>query len=309
MKDDVVAVVLNWNQWTETRECLVSLQACRSDRLHVVVVDNGSRDGSPERLAADFPDVTVLRQTRNLGFAEGNNIGIHDALMRGAARIMLLNNDTLVEPDFLEPLNEALDRIPALGIVGPKIRCHPDVDTLWGVGGLIDWVDGRQFHIGAGERDEGQHDVDRAVDYVSACCLLARRDVFERAGFLDPRYFIYFEETDWNLRAARLGYARRSAPASRIYHKVSRAMGTGSPLSDYYYARNRLLFFSTHAPPHRRLPLIAVYTARSLRYAGALRWRGRRDNAHAIARGVADFYLNRFGPCRTRFGNHVSAVA
>lgn len=309
MSDDVFVIVLNWNQWPDTQECLASLRQCDADHLRVVVVDNGSVDGSGERVIETFPDVELLPQSRNLGFAEGNNVGIRHALARGAGRIMLLNNDTILEPGFLGPLDEALDRRPHVGIVGPKIRYHPDVDTLWGVGGLIDWVEGRQFHIGAGERDEGQHDVDRAVDYVSACCLLARREVFERAGLLDPRYFIYFEETDWNLRAARLGYERRSAPASLIYHKVSRAMGTGSPISDYYYARNRLLFFATHAPARRRLPLIGLYTARSLRYAGALEAHGRRDNARAVARGVADFYLRRFGQCRMRFRNGPSAAA
>ena len=294
----IFVVMLNWNQEADTRECLDSIRRCDDPRLTVLVVDNGSRDGSPQRLAAAFPEVTVLCQPRNLGFAEGNNVGIEHALREGADRIMLLNNDTLVDPAFVEPLDGALDRLPQIGVVGPKIYCYPEVDTLWSAGGQIDWSQGRQFHIGAGERDLGQYDLERQVDYVSACCLLARREVFERAGLLDARYFIYFEETAWSMRAARRGFLSLYVPKSRIWHKVSAAMGTGSPDSTYYLTRNRLLFLTEHGPEARRKFYRYFYTTRPLRSALTLLARGRGVHARAILEAILDFYTGRFGERR-----------
>jgi GT2 family glycosyltransferase len=294
----VFAVMLNWNQEADTRECLESLRRCGS-AIRVILVDNGSRDGSPARLAADFPEVEMLCQPKNLGFAEGNNVGLRRALDLGAERILLLNNDTLVDRGFLEPLADALDRRPRVGIAGSKIYCYPDAQTLWAAGATIDWERGRQFHIGAGELDHGQYDVERDVDYVSACCLLARRDVFERAGLLDPRYFIYFEETAWSARARACGFGIRYVPASRIWHKVSAAMKTDSPNTAYYVTRNRLLFLTEHGPAERRRFYRYFFTTRPLRYGASLVLRGRGEHGRAVLQALWDFYTGRFGERRT----------
>ncbi len=296
----VTAVVLNWNQEQDSAECLASLCAVENVRLRIILVDNGSAPDSVDRLERKFPGVTVIRLPENRGFAAGNNVGIKRALQDGATHILLLNNDTLVEPTFLVSLLESLNE-PGVGVVGPKIYYHPDVTRIWFAGGMIDWKTGRQWHLGAGELDHGQWSVPRDVDYVTACCLLAPARVFQEVGGLDERYFIYFEETDWNLRARAHGYRCRYVPDSRIYHKVSQAMKTGSPISDYYFARNRLLFFRTHAPRRYRLWLIAIYTARSLRFALTLQGRGLTQNAEAVVRGIRDFYGARFGKCPHQF--------
>ncbi len=296
----VAVVVLNWNQEEDTTDCLVSLRAVTNVPLRVMVVDNGSHPESVDRLEQRFREALFIRLRENKGFAAGNNIGIERALEEGASHIMLLNNDTLVEPAFLRPLLNGLNSHEA-GVVGPKIYYYPDATRLWFAGGVIDWRTGRLWHLGANEPDEGQWDKPREVDYITACCLLAPAKVFQEIGGLDERYFIYFEETDWNLRARARGYRCRYLPDARIYHKVSQAMGTGSPISDYYYARNRLLFFRSRAPIRYRHRLIALYTARSLRYAYTIRKAGRIQNAAAIATGVRDFYRARFGKCSANF--------
>jgi len=303
----VAVVILNWNQEALTAECLASLRNVKPRCLRVILVDNGSLTESVDRLARDFPEVTLVRLSDNRGFAGGNNAGIERALQDGASHILLLNNDTLVEPTFLQPLLDGLDS-PGVGVVGPRIYHHPDVERIWFAGGLMDWTTGRQWHIGAGELDQGQWAVSRDVDYVTACCLLAPAQVFQEVGGLDERYFIYFEETDWNLRARARGYRCRYVPESRIYHKVSQAMKTGSPTSDYYFARNRLLFFLTHAPRRYRIWLIAIYTARSLRFAVTLRGRGLMQNANAVIHGVRDFYTATFGKCRLQFAQDASST-
>jgi GT2 family glycosyltransferase len=296
----VAAVILNWNQEKDTAECLSSLRAVGGFPLRVILVDNGSSPESVDRLERTFSEVLVIRLPENRGFAAGSNAGIARAVQEGASHILLLNNDTLVDPDFLGPLLEGL-KAPGIGIVGPKIYHHPEVTRLWFAGGMIDWRTGRQWHLGANELDKGQWDRPREVDYITACCLLAPASLFQDIGALDERYFIYFEETDWNLRARRRGYRCQYLPDSRIYHKVSQAMKTGSPTSDYYYARNRLLFFSSHAPTRYRLWLIALYTARSIRYAYTLRTGGLTQNAVAVVRGIQDFYSARFGKCPLQF--------
>lgn len=296
----VGVVLLNWNQETETAECLESLCATEGTSLRIILVDNGSSSSSVNRLEAQFPSVEIIRLPENQGFAMGNNVGIEKALQEGVSHILLLNNDTLVHPAFLSPLLDGLDA-QDVGVVGPKIYHHPDTDYLWFAGGRIDWKTGRQWHQGANEPDRGQWDVPHEVDYITACCLLAPTDVFRSVGKLDERYFIYFEETDWNLRAQRQGYRRWYIPEARIWHKVSRAMKEGSPISDYYYARNRLLLFKSHAPSRYKARLILLYTLRSLRYACTLRSRGSKANATAIARGICDFYLSRFGKCPVLF--------
>lgn len=301
----VAAVILNWNQEALTADCLASLRSVEPRCLKVILVDNGSLPESVDRLERDFPEVTFIRLSENRGFAGGNNAGIERALKEGASHILLLNNDTLVQPTFLQPLLDGLDN-PGVGVVGPRIYHHPDVHRIWFAGGMIDWKTGRQWHLGAGELDQGQWSVPLDVDYVTACCLLAPARVFQEVGGLDERYFIYFEETDWNLRARARGYRCRYVPDSRIYHKVSQAMKTGSPTSDYYYARNRLLFFQSHAPKRYWLKLILLYSLRSIRYAYTLRSRGLRQNAAAVIHGIRDFYSSRFGKCPHQFSQAVS---
>ena len=302
----VGVVVLNWNQEQDTRECLESLRLVRDVPLRVILVDNGSARESVDRLEKRFSEAVIVRLPENLGFAAGNNVGIERAIKEGVSHILLLNNDTLVEAGFLRPLLNALHE-DRTGVVGPKIYHHPDVTRLWFAGGVVNWRTGRQWHLGAGEIDQGQWNSPREVDYITACCLLAPVQIFREVGGLDERYFIYFEETDWNLRVRQRGYRCRYEPTSRIFHKVSQAMKTGSPTADYYYARNRLLLFLDRAPVLYRPFLLALYTLRSLRFAWTQRRRGLHDNARAVARGVLDFYAGRFGRCPLQF-NRPSAV-
>ena len=300
----VAVVVLNWNQEEDTFACLASLRAVNYPALRVILVDNGSTRESVNRLEHHFSEVEIVRLGHNVGFAAGNNIGIERALDQGASHVLLLNNDTLVDSEFLTPLLEGLGT-SGVGVVGPKIFSYPDVSRIWFAGGMIDWPSGRQWHLGADEPDDGRWDGPQDVDYITACCLLAPARLFQEIGFFDERYFIYFEETDWNLRARERGYLCRYLPNSRIYHKVSQAMKAGSPISDYYYTRNRLLFFRSHAPIRYRFKLIVLYTLRSLRYARALRKKGLRHKAAAVVRGIRDFYSARFGECPARFGTDI----
>lgn len=290
----VAAIVVNWNQEGDTTACLDSLRTVNDIPLHSILVDNGSQSKEVDRIEKQFPEVTLIRLSENRGPTGGRNAGIRYALNEKFSHILLLDNDILTPPSFLSPLIDSLsDR--AIGAVSPKILHHPETSRIWCTGGMIDWSTGMQWSRGAGELDRGQWDIADTVDYLATCCLLAPCHVFQEAGLMDERYFIYYDDTDWSLRTKRLGYLCAYTPKSQIYHKVSSSLKAGSASMDYYYARNRLLFFRTHAPAHQRLRLIVLYTARALRYAHTLWLEGRAQNASAVIRGVRDYYLARFG--------------
>lgn len=241
-------IVLCWNGWDDTRECLTSLRLVTYPRACVVVIDNGSTDGTAERVAAGFPEVDVVRNNSNLGFAGGNNVGIRRALAAGADYVALLNNDTVVDEGFLEPLLEAF-RDPEVGAVSPEIRYYDRPDRVWFSGGAINWRTGWAYHLPI---DPPRRGGPAETPIVTGCCVVAPRHVFHRVGELDDRFFLIYEDTDWSVRATRAGYRAVVVPESRVLHKVSASFRRDMPsLGTFYFTRNGLLFVSKHA--HQRI--------------------------------------------------------
>lgn len=239
----VTIVILNWNGLSDTLACLESLQRLDYPDYEIVVVDNGSTDGSVPVIRERFPVVTMLENAENWGYAGGNNVGLRHAMAQGADYALLLNNDTVVDPAFLGILVNAAEAEPAVGIAGPTIYYYEQPDIIWSAGGAIDWRRGSTRMVGLDERDEGQFGAEpRPVDFVTGCAMLVRRAVLERVGLLDERFFAYYEETEWCVRVRRAGYKIVHVPLARIWHKISPAAQADSPLVHYYMTRNRLLF-------------------------------------------------------------------
>ena len=252
----VSIIVLNWNNYQDTKECLESLEKITYANYIVIVIDNGSTDKSGERLKKESSQYTFIRNEDNLGFAEGNNVGIRHALRSGADYVLLLNNDTVVDPDFLEPLVTITKADKEIGIVGPMIYFYDEPKVIQSIGARINLWKGSHSIIGIREIDKGQYNGPVEVDYVSGAALLAKRQIIEDIGFLDPDYFLYSEEVDWCYRAAKAGYKIIGVPKSKIWHKISSSTGgTNSPLSAYYITRNRILFMRKHARIYHWLTL------------------------------------------------------
>jgi GT2 family glycosyltransferase len=263
----IAVIVLTWNGRDLTLDCLESLARVTTPGVRVMVVDNASTDGTADAIRQRFGGrVTVLSNPSNLGFAAGNNAGIQRALEDGADLILLLNNDTLVDPAFIAELAAGLDAAPGSGIAGPKIYYSTPPDQIWFAGGEVSLWRGTARHIGIRETDHGQYDTPRAVGYVSGCALLARREVFERIGMLDPSYRAYFEDTDFCMRAARAGFGIRYVPAAKVWHRISAS--TGGQLSRRKATRkleSAWRFFRHYARPWHWLTIPLFFTLDVLR--------------------------------------------
>lgn len=246
----MAVVVLNWNGWEDTRECLESLLQATYPRLLVLLVDNGSTDGSVMEVRKAYPQVEVVENGANLGFAAGNNRGIERALAGGADHVMLLNNDTVVEPGFLEPLLDAVERTDGAGFASPTIMYADDPDRVWFAGSEVDWRTGWVTHAQL-TGDPSTSGI-ASTPTVTGCCLLAPRSVWESVGLLDERFFLIWEDADWSVRARGAGHVGVVVGGARIRHKVSTSFRRGAPhVGEFYFVRNGLLFIRKHA--RRRL--------------------------------------------------------
>jgi len=291
----VSIIILNWNGWEDTIECLESVYQITYPNYDVIVVDNGSENESvekikeyaegrlsvescffeyttenkplqyveysleeaetgegTERAIAHLPSnkkLILIKNDKNFGFAEGNNIAIRYALKAlNPEYILLLNNDTVVDKNFLTELVNVIEADEKIAFAGPKnyyYDYHGRTDVINFAGGKITMWRGKSEHIGVNEFDEGQYDCITNTDYVTGACLLARREVLETIGLLDPTYFLYWEETDWCMRARNAGYKLVYVPGAKIWHKVA-ASQEGS-VNKFFFVRNNFLFVKKNA--------------------------------------------------------------
>ena len=251
-------VVLTFNNYADTRECLESLHGLDYDDHEVIVVDNGSKDGSLERLQHEYPYDIFVHNADNLGYAGGNNRGIELALERGAQLIWILNNDTIVAKDSLSRLVRTARESPRAGVIGSKVYYHTHRNKLYFAGGSISKWTGVTRHLGYMEIDRGQHDEKKEVDFINGCNMLIRRACIDEIGLFDEDYFLYYEETDWAVRARKAGWEAIYVPVPGVWHKISEGTGWISDTKAYYLARNQLYFTWKNYRPY--LPSVFLFS-------------------------------------------------
>lgn len=293
-------VMLNWNQAGLTLACLDSLAEVTYPNFRIVLVDNGSTDGSVPRIRARYPELHIIENGENLGFSPANNLGIEHALAKGAEYVLLLNNDTVVAPDFLEPLIETAESSPDVGVVSPKIYYLDEPQRIWYGGGYIDWKTGLTAHLRVGQVDSDEPDqAIQEVSFVSGCAMCVKRAVLETVGLMDGRFFLYYEDTDWCARINHAGFRCLYVPHSKIWHKVSASTGAASPQTAYYIARNEVLFLQKNSPGLRKLWLpwraIARQILTLLRYSLLPQYQSLKRNRGAMIVGLRDALTRRFG--------------
>ena len=243
-------VILNWNGHGDTIDCVESCRRLEYRARRILIVDNGSTDGSERVLRHRWADVDFLQTGANLGYSGGNNAGIAHAVGRGAAYVWVLNNDARVAPDSLTHLVDAFERDRQLGILGAKVYYLDRPRVILSAGGALELeAGGAVRHVGGDCEDHGAYDAPGNVDWVPGCSLMARRETLSSIGAFDEKYFLYFEDVDLCLRARAAGWAVKYEPRAKVWHREgARKEGLFSSTFIYYFLRNRLYLMKRFAP-------------------------------------------------------------
>lgn len=319
----VTVIILNWNGKVDTLECLASVVQLDYPNYKIVVVDNGSTDGSVDAISKQYPEIIVLQTGANLGYAGGNNVGIRWALKHDADFVLVLNNDTIVGKDMLSHLVKVGLLDDRIGLLGPTNYYYGDPSVIWATGAML------ERYPKAGYKILGDGDVDSSwkvatqVDALVGSAMLIKSSVFNRIDLFDEKFFLCWEEYDFSARANNAAYKCYFVPKAKIWHKVGSTLGAvESPLRSYFNTRNRLLWAKNHLSKHalrqlrkesfrtmRRIvfPPFVVSTAsevylRRLAWSVVTWWRAIRRNVSlpgnkATLYGLRDYYFRIFGDC------------
>lgn len=272
----VSIIILNWNGWEDTIECLESLYQIDYANYEVVLVDNGSEDDSIGKIKeycrgklkvksiffqyyqnnkpikvfeyskkeTETKKLTIIKNDKNYGFAEGNNIGINHALnVLNPDYILLLNNDTVVDKEFLNELVQSMEKNPKIGFAGPKTyyyNYNGKKNVINFAGGYLNHLMGSAHHIGINEIDKNQYEKTSIVNFVEGSCILIRKEVLDKIGLFDTKYFAYWEEYDLCMRGLNQNYFSLYVAKAKIWHKVSSSSKGDTKI--YYLTRNRFWF-------------------------------------------------------------------
>ncbi len=309
----IFILLLNWNGKRDTLECLASLEKVDYPNFQTLVVDNGSSDDSVPAIRAAFPNVLIDETHANLGFAGGNNVGIEWVLKHHAEWIFLLNNDTIVAPDLLHRFLEAAKEQPKAKILGAKIYRYSDPQRIDHLGGSWNPKIVEFDSYAYNQLDNPYYSDMRPVDYVCGAALFMHASVPKTIGLLEPRFFLFWEETDYCFRARRAGFEVWTAPEAKVWHKVSASFTGGKPHMQYFWWRSRLLWLERNCSAEERRELykkvifpelfktLRHYLLRSLQnFLTRTRDPVRLEKAKrykAGCMGALDYYRRKFGNC------------
>jgi GT2 family glycosyltransferase len=245
----VYIIILNWNNYIDSKKGIESLLGSGYQNYQILVVDNGSTDNSGYLLREDFPDLHFIFNDENLGFARGCNVGIRAALQdRECGYVLLFNNDAEATSNFLQRAVDVAEAGKNIGLVGGKILCSPECKKIWYAGGYVDLWRCQGVARGWGEVDQGRYDRAEEVDFVTGALMLIRREVLEKVGLLPEEYFFGVEEFDYSVAVKRAGYALYYVPEFLVYHRGDGSHGNYDPKYVYIYYRQKLIFMEKYLP-------------------------------------------------------------
>jgi GT2 family glycosyltransferase len=289
-------IIINWNSFSVTTNCLRSLRFLNYPNFEVIVVDNGSDDDSIIQLKSSYPEITLLKSLKNEGFTGGNNIGLKYGLGQRHDYLMLLNNDTVVTHDLLKILINVIDKNDLIAAIQPKIMYNHDRKIIWNAGGSYNSFLSLTSTRGEGQVDNGQFDVQIETDWITGCCFLIRSEIVKKIGFLDERYFIYHEDADWSMKVQELGLKMLYEPKAIIYHDAGMSdlnrekhnEGNVSPFSHYMGVKNHILFVRRHA---NGINIVGSWSYQVFKLVGYTTYfviRGRFKKLKAVLKGIID---------------------
>jgi GT2 family glycosyltransferase len=295
----VFVILVNWNRIDDTLDCIESLRESTYENFEVIVVDNGSTDGSVRKLRQVTEPLVILEAATNLGFTGGNNLGIRYALAHNADYVFLLNNDTVIEPRAVQELVLAAERDTQVGVVTPKILFFDFPQVIWCAGTEFSEFTFGGGMIGYGLRDKGQFDRRKKIPFASGCAMLIRRSVIQSVGLLDDDFFAVREDLDYSLRVTQAGYSIYYVPSAIVWHKESRsAGGHDAPQYVYYQIRNYVLFVHKWASSEwQKFIAISYAILYSVRRLLILARKGKLRSIIGIVLGIKDGFLKQVGLC------------
>ena len=292
----IAIIIINWNTYQLTFNCLKSLKACTYNNKTIFLVDNGSKDGSGDQIALEFPDINFIKNEINEGFTGANNKALKVILKQNFDYVLLLNNDTVVKPNFLSLLEARMDSDQNLAATQPLILDFPNKNTIWNAGGSFN-----SFFCLFKTRCKGmiynpKLKIDTYTQWISGCCILVKIAVIKKVGLLDNRFFIYFEDADWSIRMTNLGYKLGVVPESIIYHHSSgsnvknntSSEGNLSPYSHYLNVRNHIYLIKKHSFLFNNLGSWLYQIFKISSYSIYFILRGRLGKFKMVWRGVLD---------------------
>lgn len=301
MSPSVYIIILNWNTPSDTIECLNSLDKVDYDNFKVIVIDNGSTDDSVERISSAHPDIILIKNQENLGFTEGNNIGIRFALEKGADYVFILNNDTTVNRDVLKELVYAAENEDSVGILAPKTYYYDEPDIINSCGTDVNWFKLRPNLGDCGKKDNGQFESILERGLFPGSALFLTRAAMEGIGFFDKSFFIFHEDTDLCLRSKSKGYRNLLVPKAVIYHKTQRSMRKYSFLVSYYSIRNFLCVAKRYAGFKNRVFVffgLVLFIFKNT-FVVIFESKNRKEDAKGFFVGIKDYLFKKMGKYKT----------
>ncbi|MFM7627888.1 MAG: glycosyltransferase family 2 protein [Algoriphagus sp.] len=295
---EIALILVNWNGYAFTRACLLSLEEVPSPKFHVILVDNGSSKREGQKLKEEFSHLHLIETEENLGFAGGNNVGLRYALKQGYSYVVLLNNDTLVSPNFLEEMHACMVQQPGCGVVQPLILFLHDPKKIWSAGGSWNALLGKAKTLGDRDEVATYNFPSSSLDWATGCCMLVSKEAITQAGLLDEQYFAYFEDVEWSLRIRKAGFSLALAKQALIYHEAGAASkkqhpeGTLQAPVFYYHVRNQFFLL-------RQLGLyqaIPYHLLRFVAWGTYFLFRGRRKKLTAVSKGILHGLSQRLTP-------------
>lgn len=287
-------IILNFNQEADTNECILSLKRMNYKNYRIILVDNDSFDGSGFRIKERFREIEFLRSEHNLGFAGGCNLAIRRSMEKNpSGYILLLNNDAIVSENLLDSLLGAAEGSGEIGIAGAINYYYNDPERIHMSAHRFLWWLGIQKRA---QEDTGA--VFKEAQSVSACCMLIKKEVIQTIGLFDERFFIYYEDSDFCLRARRAGFKVVAVRNARVWHKITSVFGAKTAREYYIYTRNQPLFMLKNCPKVFLPVYFCVYFSKvSIRVVYFFAT-FRKDIAAAVLDGAVDFFRRRFGKGR-----------
>lgn len=298
INDKISVILVNYNGKEYNDKCIMSiLSSSIGEQLQIVVVDNASTDDSLKQLHEHWDDnahVSIIELEDNYGFSKANNAGIEWSITQGINYFCLLNNDTEIETDAIEKMLEVHKETGH--IVVPKILHDDRRDIIWCAGGEFSSVIRKPKQRGCNQPDKGIFDQSGTCGFANGCCLLLSKDIIDKIGFLDERFFLYYEDTEYSLRAYENGVGIWYCPSAIVYHKVNGSTGGNEkPANAYYITRNWLLCNRQHFKTGR-FSLFCIYFICN-RLAWMMIWaiKGKWNMNKATLQAIRDFFRQKWG--------------